>query len=93
MVLNYVETSNPVMETIEEGKDHNPYETVALSNVMNDIETHINTSWKSEAQRGDLSASLESDHSDNDTFIAIEIISVYEGSKYSDTCISEIREL
>jgi ATP-dependent Clp protease ATP-binding subunit ClpA len=58
MVLNYVETSNPVMETIEEGKDHNPYETVALSNVMNDMVSHINSSGKAEAQIGDLIASI-----------------------------------
>ncbi|HIP50612.1 MAG TPA: ATP-dependent Clp protease ATP-binding subunit ClpA [Campylobacterales bacterium] len=58
MVLSYVETSNPVMETIEEGKDHNPYETVALSNVMNDMVTHINSSGKAEAQIGDLIASI-----------------------------------
>ena len=58
MVLNYVETSNPVMETLEEGKEHNPYETVALSNVMNDMVTHINSSGKSEAQIGDLIASI-----------------------------------
>ncbi len=58
MVLSYVDTSNPVMETLEEGKDHNPYETVALSNVMNDMVTHINSSGKSEAQIGDLLASI-----------------------------------
>ena len=58
MVLSYVETSNPVMETLEEGKEHNPYETVALSNVMNDMVTHINSSGKSEAQIGDLIASI-----------------------------------
>ncbi len=58
MVSNYVETNNPVMETVEEGKDHNPYETVALSNVMNDMVTHINSSGKSEAQIGDLIASI-----------------------------------
>jgi len=58
MVLSYVETSNPVMETIEEGKDHNPYETVALSNVMNDMVTNINSSGKAEAQIGDLIASI-----------------------------------
>ncbi|HIC78881.1 MAG TPA: AAA family ATPase, partial [Sulfurovum sp.] len=58
MVLSYVETSNPVMETLEEGKEHNPYETVALSNVMNDMVTHINSSGRSEAQIGDLIASI-----------------------------------
>ncbi len=58
MVDKYVKSSNPVMETLEEGKEHNPYETVTLSNVMNDMVTHINSSGKSEAQIGDLLASI-----------------------------------
>ncbi len=58
MVEHYVQSNNPVMETIEDGKDHNPYETVALSNVMNDMVTHINAAGKSEAKIGDLIASI-----------------------------------
>ncbi|CAA6827065.1 MAG: ATP-dependent Clp protease ATP-binding subunit ClpA [uncultured Sulfurovum sp.] len=58
LILEYVETSNPVMETLEDGKDHNPYETVTLSNVMNDMVSHINASGKAEAQIGDLLASI-----------------------------------
>ena len=58
LILKYIETSNPVMETIEEDEEHNPYETVALSNVMNDMVSHINASGKSEAQIGDLIVSI-----------------------------------
>jgi len=58
LISEYVQTSNPVMETLEEGKDHNPYETVTLSNVMNDMVSHINASGKPEAQIGDLLASM-----------------------------------
>jgi len=58
MIAHYVETSNPVMETLEDEKEHNPYETIALSNVMNDMVSHINSSGKVEAQIGDLIASI-----------------------------------
>ncbi len=58
MTLKYIEANNPVMETLEEGKEHNPYETVALSNVMNDMVSHINASGKAEAKIGDLLASI-----------------------------------
>ena len=58
MIEHYVETSTPVMETLEEDKEHNPYETIALSNVMNDMVSHINASGKAEAQIGDLIASI-----------------------------------
>jgi len=58
MITHYVETSNPVMETLEDEKEHNPYETVTLSNVMNDMVSHINSSGKAEAQIGDLIASI-----------------------------------
>jgi len=56
--LNYIEKNNPVMETLDENQEHNPYETVALSNVMNDMVTHINSSGKAEAKIGDLLASI-----------------------------------
>jgi ATP-dependent Clp protease ATP-binding subunit ClpA len=58
MIEHYVETSTPVMETLEEGEEYNPYETIALSNVMNDMVSHINASGKAEAQIGDLIASI-----------------------------------
>lgn len=41
---------------------------------------------------GDVSALVKESDADNDTFVAIEILSVYQGSKSSNTCISEIRE-
>ncbi|HHD75473.1 MAG TPA: ATP-dependent Clp protease ATP-binding subunit ClpA, partial [Campylobacterales bacterium] len=58
MTLNYIEKNNPVMETLEDNQEHNPYETVALSNVMNDMVSHINSSGKAEAKIGDLLASI-----------------------------------
>ena len=42
---------------------------------------------------GDVSSLLKASGADNDTFIAIEILSVYEGITSTNTCISEIREL
>lgn len=35
----------------------------------------------------------ESTNSNASTFVALEILSVYEGAKYKDTCISEIRSV
>lgn len=58
MTLTYIEQNNPVMETLDENQEHNPYETVALSNVMNDMVSHINSSGKAEAKIGDLLASI-----------------------------------
>jgi hypothetical protein len=42
---------------------------------------------------GDVSTLLKETDADNDTFIAIEILSIYEGTESTNTCISEIREL
>lgn len=58
MTENYIEKNNPVMEMVDEKQEHNPYETVALSNVMNDMVSHINSSGKAEAKIGDLLASI-----------------------------------
>ena len=59
LTLNYIESNNPVMEALEDEEgEHNPYETVTLSNVMNDMVTHINASGRSEAKIGDLLASI-----------------------------------
>ncbi len=58
LTLNYIESNNPVMEELEDGEEHNPYETVTLSNVMNDMVSHINASGKTEAKIGDLLASI-----------------------------------
>ncbi len=60
LVLDYIQNNNPIMETLEESEEHNPYETVALSNVMNEMISHINASGKSEATIGDLLASIYS---------------------------------
>ena len=59
LTLSYIESNNPVMEALEnEEEEHNPYETVTLSNVMNDMVSHINASGKQEAKIGDLIASI-----------------------------------
>jgi ATP-dependent Clp protease ATP-binding subunit ClpA len=59
LTLNYIESNNPVMESLEdEEEEHNPYETVTLANVMNDMVSHINASGRGEAKIGDLLASI-----------------------------------
>jgi len=59
LTLNYIEANNPVMEALDdEEEEHNPYETVTLSNVMNDMVSHINASGRTEAKIGDLLASI-----------------------------------
>ena len=58
LTLSYIESNNPVMEELEDGEEHNPYETVTLSNVMNDMVSHINASGRNEALIGDLLASI-----------------------------------
>lgn len=58
LTLAYIEKNNPVMETVDDAQEHNPYETVALSNVMNNMVSHINSSGKAEAKIGDLLASI-----------------------------------
>ena len=59
LVTNYIHANNPVMEELdEEGVMHDPYETVALSAVMNDMVSHINSSGRHEAKIGDLLASM-----------------------------------
>jgi ATP-dependent Clp protease ATP-binding subunit ClpA len=57
-VESYIEANNPVMEDLEDGAEHDPYETVALSQVMNDMVNHINASGRHEAKIGDLLASI-----------------------------------
>jgi ATP-dependent Clp protease ATP-binding subunit ClpA len=62
-VEQYIEVNNPVMEDLgEEGTEHDPYETVTLSHVMNDMVNHINSSGRSEAKIGDLLASIFTQH-------------------------------
>ncbi|MBU1669414.1 ATP-dependent Clp protease ATP-binding subunit ClpA [bacterium] len=59
LVSNYIHANNPVMEELEEeGAVHDPYETVALAEVMNDMVSHINSSGRHEAKIGDLLASM-----------------------------------
>ena len=58
LTLSYIEANNPVMEEIEDVEEYNPYETVTLSNVMNDMVSHINASGRTEAKVGDLLASI-----------------------------------
>jgi len=57
-VEQYIDINNPVMEDLEESSSHEPYETLALSHVMNDMVNHINASGRREAKIGDLLASL-----------------------------------
>jgi len=58
-VEQYIQLNNPVMEDLEEDNgSYEPYETLALSHVMNDMVNHINASGKSEAKTGDLLASI-----------------------------------
>lgn len=58
-VEQYILLNNPVMEDLEEDSGvYEPYETLSLSHVMNDMVNHINASGKSEAKIGDLLASI-----------------------------------
>ena len=59
LVTDYIHANNPVMEALEEGGAvHDPYETVVLAAVMNDMVSHINSSGRQEAKIGDLLASI-----------------------------------
>lgn len=59
LVSDYIRSNNPVMEALEEGGAvHDPYETVVLAAVMNDMVSHINSSGRQEAKIGDLLASI-----------------------------------
>ena len=58
-VEQYITLNNPVMEDLEEDNgSYEPYETLALSHVMNDMVNHINASGRPEAKIGDLLASI-----------------------------------
>jgi len=58
-VEQYIVLNNPVMEDLDaESGVYEPYETLALSHVMNDMVNHINASGRSEAKIGDLLASI-----------------------------------
>jgi len=58
LISTYLLTNVPVLELNEEGEVDDPYETVALSHVMNDMMTHINSSGRHEAKIGDMLASI-----------------------------------
>jgi len=58
LITNYLRTNVPVLELNEQGEVDDPYETVALSHVMNDMMTHINSSGRHEAKIGDMLASI-----------------------------------
>jgi len=59
LVESYIKENNPVMEELgEDAIEHDPFETVTLSHVMNDMVSHINSSGKQEAKIGDLLASM-----------------------------------
>lgn len=58
LVLNYIQANNPVMEELEEDSVPDPYETLALAEVMNDMVSHINSAGRQEAKIGDLLASM-----------------------------------
>ena len=54
----YIKANTPVVERSEDGEDDDPYETVSLSHVMNDMMMHINSSGRTEAKIGDMLASI-----------------------------------
>ncbi len=58
LITNYLRTNVPVLELNEQGEVDDPYETVALSHVMNNMMTHINSSGRHEAKIGDMLASI-----------------------------------
>ena len=58
LTKKYLESNIPVLELNENGEIDDPYETVALSHVMNDMMMHINSSGKNEATIGDMLASM-----------------------------------
>ncbi len=56
---SYISANTPVLESNgEEGEVDDPYETVVLSHVMNDMMMHLNSSGRTEARIGDMLASI-----------------------------------
>ena len=58
LTINYLNSNIPVLEVNENGEVDEPYETVALSHVMNDMMMHITSAGKNEAKIGDMLASI-----------------------------------
>jgi ATP-dependent Clp protease ATP-binding subunit ClpA len=58
LTINYLNSNIPVLEVNENEEVDDPYETVALSHVMNDMMMHITSAGKNEAKIGDMLASI-----------------------------------
>jgi len=59
LVESYLQTNTPILEpNIESGEVDDPYETLVLSNAMNDMMMHINSAGRVEARVGDMIASI-----------------------------------
>ena len=59
LIEAYLHANTPILEPNNEGAEgEDPYETVALSHVMNDMMMHINSSGRVEAKIGDMIASI-----------------------------------
>ncbi len=58
LTKTYLLSNVPILELNEKGEVDDPYETVALSHVMNDMMMHINSSGRNEAKIGDMLASI-----------------------------------
>ncbi|MCK5853713.1 MAG: AAA family ATPase, partial [Sulfurovaceae bacterium] len=59
LVESYLQTNTPILESnVESGEVDDPYETLVLSNAMNDMMMHINSSGRVEARVGDMIASI-----------------------------------
>jgi ATP-dependent Clp protease ATP-binding subunit ClpA len=58
-VEKYIKLNNPAIEElVEDGIEHEPYETLAVAQVMNDMVSHISSAGRTEAKIGDLLASI-----------------------------------
>ncbi|NEW59892.1 ATP-dependent Clp protease ATP-binding subunit ClpA [Sulfurovum sp. bin170] len=59
LIEAYLHANTPVLEPKDEKKEsEEPYETVVLSSVMNDMMMHLNSSGRIEAKIGDMIASM-----------------------------------
>ena len=59
LIESYIQANTPELEPNSEGGEvDDPYETVVLSHVMNDMMMHLNSSGRTEARIGDMLASI-----------------------------------
>jgi ATP-dependent Clp protease ATP-binding subunit ClpA len=59
LVESYLQSNTPILEPNEEsGEVDDPYETLVLSNAMNDMMMHISSAGRVEAKVGDMIASI-----------------------------------